>query len=399
MSEFDGVVLKYGGSSVATPEKISQVADRIIKKKEKYKNIITVVSAMGKSTNDLISLSREISNNPNKREMDMLLSTGEQVTISLLAMAITAKGHKAISLTGWQVRMKTFGHHMKSKITSLDKDVINKYLQEDYIVIIAGFQGINENDDITTLGRGGSDTSAVAIAATLGYPCEIYTDVKGIYTIDPRVYSKARKLDELSYEETLEMASLGAKVIEPRSVELAWKYKVPLYIALNTNDVKGTYISEEGKKMEKNSITNISIMDNILLVNIELKNNNVELINNIFVKLGSENVNIDIISQNKFSDDKYLISFTTTFDNKFIVTEILNNLGLNFNFIEDVSKVSIIGDSMRTQAGVASRVFELLSQGSIEFHQVSTSEISISYVVDDYNVERMVDILVKEFKL
>ncbi len=241
----EGIVLKYGGSSVATAEKINQVADRIIRKKEQCKNVITVVSAMGKSTNNLISLSNEITSKPNKREMDMLLSTGEQVTISLLAMAINAKGHKAISLTGWQIGLKTFGHHMKSKIQSVDEDILKNYLSEGYIVIVAGFQGINSDNAITTLGRGGSDTSAVSIAATLKYPCEIYTDVEGIYTIDPRVYNKARKLDFLSYEETLEMASLGAKVIEPRSVELAWKYKVPLYIALNTNNIKGTIISEE----------------------------------------------------------------------------------------------------------------------------------------------------------
>ncbi|MDL2310705.1 aspartate kinase [Peptostreptococcaceae bacterium OttesenSCG-928-C18] len=399
MSDNKGVVLKYGGSSVITPEKINQVADKIIKKKKEYSNVITVVSAMGKSTNNLLQLSSEITDNPNKREMDVLLSTGEQVTIALLSMAINAKGYKAISLTGWQIKLETFGHHMKSKITSIDKNILNRYLEEGYIVIVAGFQGVNSIGDITTLGRGGSDTSAVAIAATLGYPCEIYTDVKGIYTIDPRVYKEARKLDNLSYEETLEMASLGAKVIEPRSVELAWKYNVPLYIALNTNDVKGTHILEEVDRVEKNSITNVSIMDKILLVNIELKNNNTELINNIFVKLGNENVNIDIISQNKFSNNEYLISFTTTSDNKVVVSNILKELKLKFNFIEEVSKVSIIGNSMRTQAGVASRVFELLLQGNVEFHQVSTSEISISYVVDDYNVRKMVDILVKEFNL
>ncbi|NLY19764.1 MAG: aspartate kinase [Tissierellia bacterium] len=399
MNQNKGVVLKYGGSSVADPQKINQVADRIIKRKESGENIVTVVSAMGKTTNGLIDLANEISLNPNKREMDMLLSTGEQITISLLSMALNAKGYKAISLTGWQIEFLTFGHHMKSKVQSINGDILRKYLDEDYIVIVAGFQGIDETGDITTLGRGGSDTSAVAIAATLGYSCEIYTDVKGIYTIDPRMYKDARKLDNLSYEETLEMASLGAKVIEPRSVELAWKYKVPLYVALNTNDVKGTHISEEGDKMERNSITNVSIMDKILLVNISLVTNDVELINDIFVKLGNENVNIDIISQNKFSKDKFLVSFTTTSDNKYIVSEVLDKLELDYDFIENVSKVSVIGNSMRTQAGVASRVFEILSQNCIEFHQVSTSEISISYVIDDYNIEKIVGILVNEFEL
>lgn len=394
-----GVVIKYGGSSVATAEKLNQVADRIIRKKEEFKNIVTVVSAMGKKTNELLNLSEEISSNPNKREMDMLLSTGEQITIALLSMALNEKGHKAISLAGWQAGFRTFGHHMKSKVQSVDNELIEKYLEEGYIVIIAGFQGVNAARDITTLGRGGSDTSAVAIAASLEYPCEIYTDVEGIYTVDPRVYKDAKKLDYLSYEETLEMASLGAKVIEPRSVELAWKYNVPIYIALNTNDVEGTHIVKEGKIMEKKNITNLSIMDNILLVNIELNTNNPEIINDVFVKLGNENVNIDIISQNKFSDNKYLVSFTTTLDNREVVSKILREKELNFDYIENVTKISIIGNAMRTQAGVASRAFEILSQNNVELHQVSTSEISISYVIDDYNVEKVVSVFVEEFNL
>lgn len=394
-----GVVIKYGGSSVATAEKLNQVADRIIRKKEEFKNIVTVVSAMGKKTNELLKLSEEISSNPNKREMDILLSTGEQITIALLSMALNEKGHKAISLAGWQAGFRTFGHHMKSKVQSVDNELIEKYLEEGYIVIIAGFQGVNAARDITTLGRGGSDTSAVAIAASLEYPCEIYTDVEGIYTVDPRVYKDAKKLDYLSYEETLEMASLGAKVIEPRSVELAWKYNVPIYIALNTNDVEGTHIVKEGKIMEKKNITNLSIMDNILLVNIELNTNNPEIINDVFVKLGNENVNIDIISQNKFSDNKYLVSFTTTLDNREVVSKILREKELNFDYIENVTKISIIGNAMRTQAGVASRAFEILSQNNVELHQVSTSEISISYVIDNYNVEKVVAVFVEEFNL
>ena len=389
-----GFVMKYGGSSVATTEKIQEVASRIIKRKKNDNNLVVVVSAMGKTTNKLINMAKDISSNPDKREMDTLLSTGEQITISLLSMALNSMGCKAISLTGWQAGVKTFGYHMKSKIEDIDRDIIEKYINEGYVVIVAGFQGIDDNNDITTLGRGGSDTSAVALAAKLGYSCEIYTDVKGIYSVDPRIFKPAKKIDYLSYEETLEMASLGAKVIEPRSVELAWKNKVPLYIALNTNDVKGTTILEEVK-----SITNISIIDNILLVNVEILTKEIDCVNNIFVELGNKNINIDIISQNKFSNDKYLISFTTTEDNKETVTEILNSMNMNFNFIEKVSKVSIIGNAMRTQAGVASRVFEILAQNNIEFHQVSTSEISISYVIDDFNVNIIVGILAKEFKL
>ena len=394
-----GIVMKYGGSSVSDTNKINQVADRIIQRKENNNNIIVVVSAMGKTTNDLINMSKDITNNPNKREMDTLLSTGEQITISLLSIALNAKGYKTISLTGWQAGIKTLGYHMKSKIENIDNKVIKKYLDNDYIVVIAGFQGINNDNDITTLGRGGSDTSAVAIAAKMGYACEIYTDVEGIFTVDPRIFKPAKKLDFLSYEETLEMASLGAKVIEPRSVELAWKYKVPLYIALNTSDIKGTIISEKGIEMEKNSITNISVMDNILLVNIELDSRYIDSINKVFVNLGKANVNIDIISQNQFSKTTYLVSFTTTDDNRIIVEEILNQMNMKFNFTENVSKVSIIGNAMRTQAGIASKVFDIMWKNDIEFHQVSTSEISISYVIDNFNVNIIVGILAKEFNL
>ena len=391
--------MKYGGSSVSDTGKIKEVADRIIRRKNEVGKLVVVVSAMGKTTNGLIEKSKELSDDPIKREMDMLLSTGEQITISLLSIALNEKGYKAISLTGWQAGIKTFGHHMKSKINEVNSSLLEKYLEDDYIIVVAGFQGVDEDNNITTLGRGGSDTSAVAIAASLGFACEIYTDVKGIYTVDPRMFKEARKLDYLSYEETLEMANLGAKVIEPRSVELAWKYNVPLYIALNTNDIKGTTISDKGNNMEKNSITNISVIENILLVNIGLKFTDKDLINDVFVKMGNANVNIDIISQNKFAEDKYLVSFTTTDDNKVVVSKILNDMNLDFNFMEKVSKVSIIGNAMRTQAGVASRVFEILSLNNIDFHQVSTSEISISYVIDDFNVKNIVDILAKEFKL
>lgn len=391
--------MKYGGSSVADTEKISKVTNRIIKRKKEVDNLVVVVSAMGKTTNELLEKSSKLSKDPIKREMDMLLSTGEQITISLLAISLNEKGYKAISLAGWQAGIKTFGHHMKSKISEVNSKLIQQYLDEDYIVIIAGFQGVDKENNITTLGRGGSDTSAVAIAASLGFNCEIYTDVKGIYTVDPRLFKDAKKLDILSYEETMEMANLGAKVIEPRSVELAWKYNVPLYIALNTNDIKGTIITNKGNKMEKNSVTNISVIENILLVNIELKDTNIDLTNDVFVKMGNENVNIDIISQNKFHKDKYLISFTTTNDNKIIVSKILESMNLSFNFVEQVSKVSIIGNAMRTQAGVASKVFEILSLNNIDFHQVSTSEISISYVIDDFNVTNIVNILAKEYNL
>lgn len=395
----DTIVLKYGGSSVADTNKINNVADRIIEKKNIYKNVVTVVSAMGKSTDNLLNMADELSKNPPKRELDMLLSTGEQITISLLTMAINAKGYKAISLTGQQAGFKTWGPHTKNRIYDVDISRINQYLKEGYIIIVAGFQGINEIGDITTLGRGGSDTSAVALAAKLKCPCEIYTDVKGIYTVDPRIHKDAKKLDNLSYEETMEMAYLGAGIIEPRSVEMAWKYGVKLYIGLNTGKVLGTFITEDGEKLEKNVINNISILDNILLVNVYLDSDSKYTTAEIFGDLANNNVNVDVISQNIIKNDKKSVSFTTTLDNEITIREIFKDNDIEYNFIDNVIKLSIIGNAMRNQPGVASQVFSTFIDNDIDFYQVSTSEISISYIIDSKYKDKVVKILAKEFNL
>jgi len=393
------IVLKYGGSSVADIDKINSVADRIIEKKNIYKNVVTVVSAMGKSTDTLLDMANQLSENPIKRELDVLLSTGEQTTISLLTIAINAKGYKAISLTGQQAGFLTWGPHTKNRIEDVDTTRVEKYLKEGYIVIVAGFQGVNEIGDITTLGRGGSDTSAVALAAKLKCPCEIYTDVEGIFTVDPRIHKEAKKLDNLSYEETMEMAYLGAGIIEPRSVEMAWKYGVKLYIGLNTGKVLGTYITEEGDKLEKNVINNISIIDDILLVNIYLDNNSRYTTSEIFADLANNNVNVDVISQNIIKNDKKSVSFTTTLDNKTVIKEIFKDNDIEYNFIDNVIKLSIIGNAMRNQPGVASQVFSTFIDNNIDFYQVSTSEISISYIIDSKYKNKVVKILAKEFNL
>lgn len=392
------IVLKYGGTSVADTTRINNIADIIIEKKQIFKNIVVVVSAMGKSTDKLIKQAYDISEHPSKRELDMLLSTGEQVTISLLSMAINEKGYNAISLTGYQAGFKTIGNHTESRIEDVDISRIKSNFKKDNIVIVAGFQGFNENSDITTLGRGGSDTSAVAIAAKLACNCEIYTDVEGIYTIDPRVHKKAKKIDYVSYEETMEMANLGASIIEPRSVEMAWKYGVQLYIALNTGKKLGTYIIEEDDELEKNIISNISVLDNILLVNIYLKNNLVNA-TEIFQDLADKNVNIDVISQNTVKNGEKSISFTTTVDNKSLIQQILNTRKLSFSFIENVIKISIIGNAMRNQSGVAYKIFNLLSYNNIDFYQVSTSEISISYIIDAIHKDKAIEKLAEEFNL
>jgi len=393
------IVLKYGGSSVADIDKINSVADRIIEKKNIYKNVVTVVSAMGKSTDTLLDMANQLSENPIKRELDVLLSTGEQTTISLLTIAINAKGYKAISLTGQQAGFLTWGPHTKKRIEDVDTTRVEKYVKEGYIVIVAGFQGVNEIGDITTLGRGGSDTSAVALAAKLKCPCEIYTDVEGIFTVDPRIHKEAKKLDNLSYEETMEMAYLGAGIIEPRSVEMAWKYGVKLYIGLNTGKVLGTYITEEGDKLEKNVINNISIIDDILLVNIYLDNNSRYTTSEIFADLANNNVNVDVISQNIIKNDKKSVSFTTTLDNKTVIKEIFKDNDIEYNFIDNVIKLSIIGNAMRNQPGVASQVFSTFIDNNIDFYQVSTSEISISYIIDSKYKNKVVKILAKEFNL
>lgn len=393
------IVLKYGGSSVADIDKINSVADRIIEKKNIYKNVVTVVSAMGKSTDTLLDMANQLSENPIKRELDVLLSTGEQTTISLLTIAINAKGYKAISLTGQQAGFLTWGPHTKNRIEDVDTTRVEKYLKEGYIVIVAGFQGVNEIGDITTLGRGGSDTSAVALAAKLKCPCEIYTDVEGIFTVDPRIHKEAKKLDNLSYEETMEMAYLGAGIIEPRSVEMAWKYGVKLYIGLNTGKVLGTYITEEGDKLEKNVINNISIIDDILLVNIYLDNTSRYTTSEIFADLANNNVNVDVISQNIIKNDKKSVSFTTTLDNKTVIKEIFKDNDIEYNFIDNVIKLSIIGNAMRNQPGVASQVFSTFIDNNIDFYQVSTSEISISYIIDSKYKNKVVKILAKEFNL
>ena len=393
------IVLKYGGSSVADIDKINSVADRIIEKKNIYKNVVTVVSAMGKSTDTLLDMANQLSENPIKRELDVLLSTGEQTTISLLTIAINAKGYKAISLTGQQAGFLTWGPHTKNRIEDVDTTRVEKYLKEGYIVIVAGFQGVNEIGGITTLGRGGSDTSAVALAAKLKCPCEIYTDVEGIFTVDPRIHKEAKKLDNLSYEETMEMAYLGAGIIEPRSVEMAWKYGVKLYIGLNTGKVLGTYITEEGDKLEKNVINNISIIDDILLVNIYLDNNSRYTTSEIFADLANNNVNVDVISQNIIKNDKKSVSFTTTLDNKTVIKEIFKDNDIEYNFIDNVIKLSIIGNAMRNQPGVASQVFSTFIDNNIDFYQVSTSEISISYIIDSKYKNKVVKILAKEFNL
>lgn len=398
------IVQKYGGTSVATIDKIKAVAKQLIKRKKTGNSMVAVVSAMGKSTDRLIDMASKISSNPSKRELDMLISTGEQVTSSLLTMAIKEMGHSSIALTGFQAGIKTGNEHTEASILDIDIKKVKEYLNQGKIVIVAGFQGIDQRGDITTLGRGGSDTTAVALAAKLNCSCEIYTDVKGIYSTDPGAYPNAKKLDHISYEEMMEMASLGAKVIETRAVEMGKKYNVPIYIALNNGEDLGTYIKEFDESMETKVITGLTTDDDDLMVTISNVPYNIKHIYAIFNKLSSLNINIDMISQTAPINNYVNISFTAPKNSKSLMNELIDKLKINTGEIkvdiqEDITKISVIGLGMKTQSGVATRIFKIFAENDIEFKQVTTSEIRISYTISTNDKIRAISEIAKEFDL
>lgn len=395
------LVHKYGGTSVGTTERIKHIAKRVILEKEKGNDMVVVVSAMGKTTDHLVEMSKEIAINPNKREMDLILSTGEQVSIALLSMAFQEFGYDAIALTGFQAGIKTYGPHTKNKILDIDDEKIKNYLKEGKVVVVAGFQGVNENGDITTLGRGGSDTTAVAIAAKLGCPCHIYTDVDGIYSVDPRLYKEAKKLDVISYEEMMEMASLGAGVMEPRAIEIGCKYNIPIYVASSINDVGGTYIKEYDEKMEGNIVTGLSVCDDILMVTVSHILYNLDHVATLFEKLAIENVNVDMISQTAPVDGYINVSFTAPKDDLFVIEKVMRDLEgkVEISIENEITKISVVGIGMRNQSGVSGRLFRILADNEISFRQVTTSEISISYTIDKKDKEKAVRALSNELNL
>lgn len=392
------VVMKFGGSSVATTDKIRDVAQVILNRKKTCDQVVVVLSAMGKTTDNMIRMAEELSKNPSPREMDLLMSTGEMISASLMAIHFKSLGIDSVALTGFQAGIKSVGNYGKSKIDRIDSKRIEDELRDGKIVIVAGFQGINESGEITTLGRGGSDTSAVALAAVLRADCEIYTDVKGIYTVDPRIRKHAKKIEQLNYEETLEMANLGAKVIESRSVAMAEKFSVPLYIALNTGDTEGTYIRKEDA-MEKNVVTNISKKDNVLLTIINESFDKEYRIIECLKNLAAGDINIDMISHARDKDGNQILSFTTDLASKALVEEILSAMEINFEVVVNLTKVSLIGSAMRNQVGVAARAFGVLYDQKIEYYEVSTSEISVSYLVDVDKGNQLVNAFADEFNL
>ncbi|MEF2889225.1 MAG: aspartate kinase [Turicibacter sanguinis] len=398
------LVHKYGGTSVASTDKIKNIAKKIVAEKEKGHDLVVVVSAMGKTTDDLIELSKKISTNPNKRDLDMLLSTGEQVSISLLSMALKEYGVDAICLTGFQAGIKTQGPHTKNKIIDIDIEKVKSYLKEGKVVVVAGFQGMNEKGDITTLGRGGSDTTAVALAAKLRGGCHIYTDVDGIYSVDPRLYKEAKKLDDISYEEMMEMASLGAGIMEPRAVEIGCKYQIPIYVASSQHDITGTTIRGVDHNMEENVITGLSISDDVLMVTISNLEFKVENIAIVFEKLAEANINVDMISQTGPINGIVNLSFTASTDDYDVIKEVMQQLKKQYQEIDieledDITKVSVIGVGMLNQSGVTEKIFRILVNHHISFRQVTTSEISISYTINKKDKATTVAVLAGELGL
>lgn len=397
-------VLKFGGTSISSIEKIQSIANNITARSIQGEQLVIVVSAMGNSTNELLKMIYQITDSPSKRELDMLLSTGEQVTISLLSTAIRELGVNSISLTGTQAGIQTNDQHSKARIESISVDIIKKHLELDTIVVVAGFQGVTATGDITTLGRGGSDTTAVALSAALGCSCEIYTDVDGIYTVDPRYYSDARKLEKISYDEMLEMAYLGANVLETRAVELAYKHKIPLYVGLSNSDILGTQIIERTHDMESTIITGISVDKNCLMASVKNLPFSQKNISQLFSSIASKNLLIDMISIPAQYHDHVTVSFTALKEDINEIQEVISNMKVTHPDIEittnnSIVKLSVVGIGMISHSGVAANIFKLFADNDIHYYQVTTSEISISYTVSENDVAKAVEVLTEEYGL
>ncbi|HEY5540953.1 MAG TPA: aspartate kinase [Coriobacteriia bacterium] len=381
------VVTKFGGTSVGNPDRIRAVAQRLISRKRAGDDVVAVVSAMGHVTDELVDLARQITAEPPDREMDMLLSTGEQVSISLLAMAIIAEGFDAVSFTGAQVGIVTDSVHSKAKITEVRADRVRDALAEGKIVIVAGFQGMTEDGTITTLGRGGSDTTAVAVAAGIGADvCEIYTDVDGVYTADPRLVPDARKIDVLSYEEMLEMAAGGAGVLQMRSVEFARNHGVVIHCRSSFNDTPGTIIKEADETMEQAIISGVTHDTSEAKVTIKDVPDMPGVAAKVFSAMAQNNVNVDMIIQNVSEEGTSDISFTVPKDDlvraRRSVAEVVAELGArDFMVDESIAKVSLVGAGMKTHPGVAARMFSALADAGVNLDLISTSPIRISCVI------------------
>lgn len=399
------IVQKFGGTSVGSVEKILNVAQRVKDETDQGNQVVVVVSAMGKSTDQLVDLAKEISAAPNKRDMDMLLSTGEQVTIALLSMALNEQNLPAVSYTGWQAGIVTEPVHGNARITTINTEAVKNQLDEGKVVIVAGFQGITENGQITTLGRGGSDTTAVALAAALNADkCDIYTDVTGVFTTDPRYVKSARKLQSVSYDEMLELANLGAGVLHPRAVEFAKNYQVKLEVRSSMERVKGTVIEEEASMEQNLVVRGVAFEDEITKVSVLGLANSLTSLSTIFTTLAENHLNVDIIVQSTTEAETANLAFSIKTQDLMETLKVLENSKdvLNYEQLDaenQLAKVSIVGSGMISNPGVAAKMFEVLAENQIQIKMVSTSEIKVSAVVEEKHMLKAVEVLHHAFGL
>ena len=396
-------VLKFGGSSVSDFSKIRNISEMLKRRVDQGEQLIVVVSAMGKTTDQLMENVNELTQTPKDDALALLLTTGEQQTVSYLAMTLNDIGISAKAMTGYQAGIKTVGHHLKSRIAEINPDTFDEAFEQHDVLVIAGFQGINEDFELTTLGRGGSDTTAVALAASNNTPCEIYTDVDGVYATDPRVYAKANRLSSVSYEEMMEMSALGAGVLETRSVELANNYNIPLYLGRTLSNVKGTWIMAQTDLLEKKAVTGVALDTHMMHVTISYPLPDNKLLTQLFTQLDQGSVNVDMISQ-IVNIEGLQLSFTIKDTDVVQISKLLETLSedynaLDFKINESYAKISLIGSGMRDSSGVASKAFITLINNDIAFYQTTTSEISISYVIDADNGEHAVAALYEAFEM
>ncbi len=380
------IVHKYGGTSVGDLDRIENVANRVAKAKRDGNDLVVVVSAMSGETNKLIEYASHFSNTPAKREMDMLLSSGERVTAALLSIALQEMGVDAIGMTGRQAGIKTDDNHTYARIASIDTAAMQRELEKGRVIIVAGFQGTNQFGQVTTLGRGGSDLSAVAIAGALGADaCEIYSDVDGVYTTDPRIEPKAKKMDFVSYDEMLELASLGAKVLQSRSVELAKKLNVKIVAKSSFSEDEGTVIAKEGEEMEEVLVSGIALDKNQARVTLRQVADRPGIAAEIFSKLAKEQINVDMIIQNASTDGTTNLGFTIPESELERAREVIVLFGQDFGSVdydENICKVSIVGVGMKSHSGVAAKAFSVMAENNINIEMISTSEIKVSMIID-----------------
>jgi len=398
-------VAKFGGSSVASLERIDKVSERVAKMKNNGDDVVVVVSAMGDTTDDLLDLAQDIGRNLDPREMDMLLTTGEQQSAALLALSLQERGCPAISLSGWQAGIKTDDQYGKARIIDIDPTRIRSELKGGKVVVIAGFQGLTPSGDVTTLGRGGSDTTAVALAARLRADrCMIFTDVDGVFTADPRIVQEAKKLPTISYEEMLELASLGAVVLQPRAAEFAMLYNVDVEVRSSFNDNPGTIITEVGKMERQRIVSGIAHDKNVARIALFDVPDRPGVASIIFKILANEKINVDMVIQSAMRDNINDIAFTIE-RHEFqkarpVVGEIVLKIGASgMSFETNVAKVSIVGAGMQSNPGVAASMFEALAKENINIHMISTSEIKISCIIDEDEIETAVRALHRKFNL